>query len=193
MSKYNDTIYALSTPTGKSAIAIIRISGKNTNKVIKKISSLKKISANKRYVLLLKHKGFIIDEVVLFYYRAPKSFTGEDVVEINCHGGYAVINKITKTLGDLGLRLAEPGEFTKRALLNDKISLVKTESISDIVNAETEKQREIAVTNLSGGLSQFAKKINEKLTIILSMFKQNRLCIGKTNNKHLNLQLMSEN
>jgi tRNA modification GTPase len=118
--------------------------------------------------LFLNYKGVSIDQVVALYYKAPRSFTGEDVVEINCHGGFAVISKISKTFEKLGLRLAEPGEFTKRALLNNKIDLVKTESISDIINAETDKQREVAIKNLSGGLSQFIKKINKNLTLVLA-------------------------
>ena len=168
MSKYNDTIYALSTPRGKSAIAIIRISGKGAIKTLKTISSIKKIKTNEANILFLKHKRVTIDQVVAIYYKAPKSFTGEDVVEINCHGGSAVISKISKTLEKLGLRLAEPGEFTKRALLNNKLDLVKTESISDIISAETDKQREVAIKNLSGGLSQFTKKVNKKLTEVLA-------------------------
>ncbi|MDC0058136.1 tRNA uridine-5-carboxymethylaminomethyl(34) synthesis GTPase MnmE [Pelagibacteraceae bacterium] len=168
MPKYNDTIYALSTPPGKSAIAVIRVSGKDAVRALKEITPSKKIFTNKVNILILKHKGLLIDEVVVFYYKAPKSFTGEDVAEINCHGGIAVIKKIFKTLEELGLRHAEPGEFTKRALLNGKIDLVKTESISDIINAETEKQREIAIKNISGELSQFTKKINEKIALNLA-------------------------
>ncbi|MBD1147768.1 tRNA uridine-5-carboxymethylaminomethyl(34) synthesis GTPase MnmE [Pelagibacterales bacterium SAG-MED31] len=168
MSKYNDTIYALSTPVGKSAIAVIRISGKKVFKTLEKITKLKKIIPNKTNILFIKHKGLLIDQVTLHYYKGPKSFTGEDTAEINCHGGIAVISKISKTLEDLGLRLADPGEFTKRALLNDKIDLVKTESISDIINAETEKQRELAIKNLNGDLTKFTKKINEKISINLA-------------------------
>ncbi len=168
MSKYNDTIYALSTPPGKSAIAIIRISGSGAIKALKKISSVKKIKTNAANLLFIKDKTTIIDQVVALCYRAPKSFTGEEVVEINCHGGHAVISKISSTFEKLGLRLAEPGEFTKRALLNNKIDLVKTESISDIINAETEKQREVAIKNLSGGLSNFTAEISKKLSEVLA-------------------------
>ena len=168
MSKYNDTIYALSTPPGKSAIAVIRVSGTGAIKALKKISSIKKPKVGAANLLFIKHKTTIIDQVVAMYYRAPKSFTGEDVVEINCHGGQAVISKISTTFEKLGLRLAEPGEFTKRALLNNKIDLVKTESISDIINAETEKQREVAIKNLSGGLSDFTKEINKSLVVVLA-------------------------
>ncbi len=168
MSKYNDTIYALSSPPGKSAIAIIRISGGGAVKALKKLSSIKKLKIGAANLLFLKHNKTTIDQVVAIYYKAPKSFTGEDVVEINCHGGQAVISKISTTFEKIGLRLAEPGEFTKRALLNNKIDLVKTESISDIINAETEKQREVAIKNLSGGLSSFTKEINKNLAAVLA-------------------------
>ena len=168
MYKHNDTIYALSTPLGKSAIAVIRLSGKDAIKVIKQISSIKKIKNNETKVLFLKHKGAPVDQVIVAYYKSPNSFTGEDVVEINCHGGIAVIKKISKILEQNGLRLAEPGEFTKRALLNNKLDLVKTESISDIINAETDKQRELALNNLSGGLSLFIKEVNNNLAQVLA-------------------------
>tara|TARA_Y100001970_G_scaffold30162_1_gene37422 strand:+ start:9661 stop:10956 length:1296 start_codon:yes stop_codon:yes gene_type:complete len=164
MSKYKDTIYALSTPQGKSAIAVIRVSGKTALKVIKKIAKIKKIIPNKTNLLFLKHKDTIIDQALVIYFKSPNSFTGEDVVEIYCHGGFAVIDKISKTLENNNVRLAEPGEFTKRALLNDKIDLVKTESVSDIINAETEEQRVLAIKNLSGGLSDFTTKINQKIS-----------------------------
>ena len=168
MSKYNDTIYALSTPTGKSAIALIRVSGKKTLETIKKISSIKKISPNKTKVTFLKHKNKIIDQVIITYFKKNKSFTGEDMFEINCHGSPAIIIKISKTLKYLGLRLAEPGEFTRRALMNDKIDLLQTEGLSDLINAETEKQRSLAITSLSGDLSVFVKDINNRLSLVLA-------------------------
>ena len=164
MSKYKDTIYALSTPQGKSAIAVIRVSGKKALNVIKKITKIKKIIPKKTNLLFLKDEDIIIDQTIVIYFKSPNSFTGEDVVEIYCHGGFAVIDKISETIEKIGARLAEPGEFTKRALLNDKIDLVKTESISDTINAETEKQRVLAIKNLSGGLSEFTTKINKKIS-----------------------------
>ena len=168
MSKYSDTIYALSTPPGKSAIAVIRVSGKKVLKIFKQITKKSKITPNKTNLVFLKNKDALIDQVLVIYFKSPNSFTGEDVLEINCHGGLAVIDKIYKTLEDVGARLAEPGEFTKRALLNNKIDLVKTESISDIINAETEKQRELAIKNISGGLSEFTTEINKKITTNLA-------------------------
>ena len=168
MSKKTDTIYALSTPYGKSAIAVIRVSGDEVLKILKQITNIKKIIPKKTNILFLKNQKNIIDQAAVVYFKSPNSFTGEDVVEINCHGGFAVIDKISKTLESLGARIAEPGEFTKRALLNDKIDLVKTESISDIINSETEKQRELAVKNLCGGLSDFTSEINKKITSVLA-------------------------
>ena len=164
MSNYSDTIYALSTPQGKSAIALIRVSGEKALKVIKKITKIKKIIPNKTNLLFIKNNNILIDQALIIFFKSPNSFTGEDVLEINCHGSFAVIDKISKTLEENGVRLAEPGEFTKRALLNGKIDLVKTESISDLINAETEKQRELAIKNLAGGLSEFTTKINQKLS-----------------------------
>lgn len=168
MSKYNDTIYALSTSTGKSAIDVIRISGNNSLKILKKIILINKIIPNKTNLVILKYKKEVIDRVILTYFKAPKSFTGQDVFEINCHGSPAVVKKISNILSFLGARLAEPGEFTKRALMNNKLNLVQTESLSDLINSETEKQRSLAINNLSGGLSLFVEKINKKLTQLLA-------------------------
>ena len=134
MSKYNDTIYALSTSTGKSAIDVIRVSGDKSLMILKKISPIKKIKPNKTSIVLLRFKKEIIDQVILTFFKAPKSFTGQDMLEINCHGSPAVVNKISYILNVLGGRLAEPGEFTKRALMNDKLDLVQTESLSDLIN-----------------------------------------------------------
>ena len=157
MSKYKDTIYALSTPTGKSAIALIRISGNNTLGILKKISSIKKITPNKTKLTFLKFQKQLIDQVIVVYYKKPNSFTGEEMIEINCHGSSAIISKISKTLEFLGVRLAEPGEFTRRSLMNDKVDLLQTEGLSDLINAETEKQRSLAILSLSGELSLFIR------------------------------------
>ena len=168
MPKYEDTIYALSTPTGKSAIALIRVSGKDSLKVLKKLSSIKKITPKKTKLTFLKFNKSIIDQVIITYFKKPNSFTGEDMVEINCHGSVAIILKITQTLDLLGLRMAEPGEFTRRSLMNDKLDLVQTEGLSDLINAETDKQRIMALSNLSGDLSSFVERINNGLRKILA-------------------------
>src|SRR5210317_489643 len=168
MSKYKDTIYALSTPTGKSAIAVIRISGEQSLNVLKKISSIKKIQPNKTKLTLLNFQKQIIDQVLVVFFKKPNSFTGEEMVEINCHGSNAIITKISKILEILGLRLAEPGEFTRRSLMNDKLDLLQTEGLADLINSETEKQRSMAISGLSGKLSKFVNKTNEQLKLMLA-------------------------
>jgi tRNA modification GTPase len=168
MSKYKDTIYALSTPTGKSAIAVIRISGDQSLNILKKISSIKKITPNKTKLTLLKFEKQIIDQVLVVYFKKPHSFTGEEMVEINCHGSIAIINKISQILEILGTRLAEPGEFSRRSLMNDKLDLLQTEGLADLINSETEKQRSMAISGLSGKLSKFVNETNKKLRSILA-------------------------
>ena len=168
MSKYNDTIYALSSASGKAAIAIIRVSGNNTKNIIKKISNIKKDTPNKTKLTLITFKKKIIDQAIVTYFKKPKSFTGEDMLEINCHGNPVIISKISDVLRTLGARLAEPGEFTKRALINNKLDLVQTESLSDLINSETEKQRSLALSNLTGKLSLYTDKINLELSNIVA-------------------------
>ena len=168
MSNYKDTIYALSTPTGKSAIAIIRISGKQSLEVLKKISLIKKILPNKTRLTFLKFKEEIIDHVLVVFYKKPKSFTGEEMVEINCHGSTAIITKISNILETLGVRLAEPGEFTRRSLMNDKLDLPQTEGLVDLINSETEKQRSMAISVLSGKLNMFVNEISGQLRLMLA-------------------------
>ncbi len=168
MSKYKDTIYALSTPTGKSAIAVIRISGDKSLDTLKKISLIKRIVPNKTKLTLLKFQKQTIDQVLVVYFKKPSSFTGEEMVEINCHGSTAVITKISKTLEILGIRLADPGEFTRRSLMNDKLDLLQTEGLADLINSETEKQRSMAVSGLSGKLSKFVNETNKQLRLMLA-------------------------
>ncbi len=168
MFKYKDTIYALSTPTGKSAIAVIRISGDQSLGILKKISSIKKIIPNKIKLTLLKFEKKIIDQILVVYFKKPNSFTGEEMVEINCHGSIAIITKICKILEILNARLAEPGEFTRRSLMNDKLDLLQTEGLADLINSETEKQRSMAISGLSGKLSKFVNETNEQLRTVLA-------------------------
>jgi tRNA modification GTPase len=168
MSKYKDTIYALSTPTGKSAIAVIRISGDQSLDILKKISSIKKIIPNKIKLTFLKFEKQIIDQILVVYFKKPHSFTGEEMVEINCHGSIAIITKIFKILEVLDIRLAEPGEFTRRSFMNDKLDLLQTEGLADLINSETEKQRSMAISSLSGKLSKFVNETNNQLRTMLA-------------------------
>ena len=158
-----EPIFALATPKSRSALAVFRVSGKLSHKIIKKISTKKKWTNNKSSLnYLLDHKKEKIDKTLTTFFKGPQSYTGEDMVEISCHGGLAVINKIAETLTKQGVRHAEPGEFTKRALKNDKLDTTQAESIADLVNSETEKQRIVALKNLDGELSLFLKKLRKK-------------------------------
>ncbi len=168
MKPFKDTIFALSTQKGKSGIAVFRISGKNSHKIIKSISSKKNFKANFASLNNILDGKNIIDQTLTTLFKSPKSYTGEDMVEISCHGSISVINKINKTLLKKQIRIAEPGEFTKRALMNNKLSVLEAETINDLVNAETENQRKIAIGNLSGSLDIFINEVSNKLKKLLA-------------------------
>ena len=165
------TIYALSTGPGISGIAIIRVSGKKTGDVIKKITRNK--LPNPREATRRKfnyiNTNELIDEGVLLWFPGPNSYTGEDLAEFHVHGSRAVINALHKTLSQIkNCRLAEPGEFTKRAFQNGKISLLKAESIADLISSETEIQRKQALKIMSGKSSDQFNSWRDKLLKILS-------------------------
>ena len=165
------TIYALSTGPGIAGIAIIRVSGKNTADVIKKITGNK--LPNPREATRRKfnyiNTNELIDEGVLLWFPAPNSYTGEDLAEFHVHGSRAVITALHKTIAQIeNCRLAEPGEFTKRAFQNGKISLLKAESIADLISSETEIQRKQALKIMSGKSSNQFNSWRAKLLKILS-------------------------
>ncbi len=175
-----DTIAAISTPIGTGGIGIIRISGSEAitaaNKIFKGINER---AAENTVALMSSHtlkygiitdpvSGEFIDECLLSVMRAPHTYTREDVVEINCHGGYAVLRKILSVLFDLGIRPAEPGEFTKRAFLNGRIDLSKAEAVMDIINAKTQSGRKTAAEQLSGRLYREIGAIREQLKLCLA-------------------------
>ncbi len=168
MKVSKDTIFALATQRGKSGIAVFRVSGKGSHTIIKSISSKKKFRTNFVTLNNLLDGKTVIDQTLTTFFKSPKSYTGEDMVEISCHGSISVINKITKTLLKKQIRLAEPGEFTKRALMNDKLGVLEAETINDLVNAETENQRKIAIGNLSGNLDKFINEISNKQKKLLA-------------------------
>ncbi len=163
MSK--ETIYALSSAQGKSAIAIIRLSGPLSFNTVKAISSNMPKKQNSQCLNnILDDDNSIIDQTLTTFFKAPKSYTGEDMVEITAHGGGAVIKKILNRLSNFKqVRIASPGEFTRRAYENGKLDLTQVEAIADIVNAETEIQRKQAISHLSGSFFQSSKKIFENL------------------------------
>ncbi len=168
MKASNETIFALATQRGKSGIAVFRVSGKRSHTIIKSISSKKKFKTNFATLNDLLDGKSVIDQTLTTFFKSPKSYTGEDMVEISCHGSISVINKITKTLLKKQIRLAEPGEFTKRALMNDKLSVLEAETINDLVSAETENQRKTAIGNLSGNLDKLVNEISNKQKKLLA-------------------------
>jgi len=165
------TIYALSSGAGVSGIAVVRISGKDTLKIINQISDGKppiaRVATIKKFNKI--NTSELIDEGILIWFPGPESYTGEDMAEIHVHGSIAVVRSILDELSKIeNCRLAEPGEFTKIAFQNEKINLLKAESISDLISAETEIQRQQAVKIMSGKSSEKFNLLREKLLKILS-------------------------
>lgn len=171
----NDTICAISTTLGVGAISIIRVSGKEAIEKVNNITNIdltnkKTHTVNYGYI---KDKDEIIDEVLITIMKAPKTFTTEDTVEINCHGGIATTEKVLELLLNQGIRLAEPGEFTKRAFLNGRIDLTESEAVNDLINAKTDKARQIVINNLKGSTSNKIRTLREKLVIIITNIEVN--------------------
>ncbi len=170
----DDTIAAISTAMGSGGIGIIRISGNLSLSIADKIfKSNKKPSLSESHRVLYGHiidpeNDIVIDEVLLTVMRAPKTYTTEDVVEINCHGGIQPLNKILEIVVNNGARLAEPGEFTKRAFLNGRIDLTQAEAVIDIINSKTDAARQTAVNQLSGKLNKKIKDIRSKVLDIIA-------------------------
>ncbi|WP_163328541.1 tRNA uridine-5-carboxymethylaminomethyl(34) synthesis GTPase MnmE [Desulfurobacterium thermolithotrophum] len=167
---WEDTIAAIGTPIGKGAIGIVRISGKDSLKILKEIFRTKEGSKKEKFENRKMHYGLVvdrfeepIDEVLAVYMRAPKTFTGEDVVEIHSHGGIVVVRKILREVLSNGARLAEPGEFSMRAFINGKIDLVQAEAINELINATSEVGAKLALKQLEGALSNKIKELRDKL------------------------------
>ena len=168
-----NTIVGISTAPGIGGIGIIRISGKNTFKIVEKIFNPK----NKQSIENIKgytiKYGYIVDgdsvldEVLVSYFKAPRSYTTEDMCEINSHGGNIVVKNILELCLKSGAKLAEPGEFTKRAFLNGRIDLTQAESVIDIINAKSEKEAEAGINQLEGKLSESINKIKKKILDIM--------------------------
>ena len=160
-----DTIVAIATSSGVGAISIIRISGEKAIEIANKVCDINLLNKNTHTINYghIIDKNTMIDEVLITVMHAPKTFTKENIVEINCHGGIAVTNKVLKILLQNGCRLAEPGEFTKRAYLNGRIDLLEAEGIMDMINAKSENARKLAMNTLNGNLSKKVKELREPL------------------------------
>lgn len=163
-----DTIAAISTPIGEGGISIVRLSGEDAIEIASKIfkgRNLKQVPTHTihyGHIINPKTKD-IIDEAMVSVMKGPKTFTREDVVEINCHGGMVVTNEILQLLLVNGARMADPGEFTKRAFMNGRIDLTQAESVMDIIRAKTDKSREIAMNQLKGGLLGKIRELRQDL------------------------------
>lgn len=163
-----DTIAAISSPKGTGAISIIRIDGEKSHEIAKKITGLQKVEYKKVYHRFIKYKNEILDDVNIVFYESPNSYTGNDLVEIYCHGGILVTHKILDVILNEGARLAERGEFTKRAFLNGKLSLIQAEAIYQIIEAKSELSLKISLENLKGKLGKEIEEIRNKLLQILA-------------------------
>lgn len=169
----NQTIYALSTVFGKSGVAVIRISGKDALSSVSRMTNLDTASLKPRYAYFagLHHavSGELLDKCLLLYFQAPHSFTGEDVVELHTHGSRAVIATVMDSLAQIkDFRLAEPGEFSKRAFYNNKMDLTEAEGLADLIDAETVEQQKYAIRQMDGALRGLYEGWREELVKILA-------------------------
>jgi len=170
----NDTIAAIATSHGIGSIAIVRVSGDKALEIAKKIS--KKDGFTPRYAtlsLLYDKNKEIIDQSIIIYFKSPFSFTGEDIIEFQCHGGIIVARKILDTVIEYGARLANPGEFSKRAFLNGKIDLTEAEAIAKLIEAKSEDAAKILAKQLKGELKEYIEDIRESLIKILAYAEVN--------------------
>ena len=173
-----DTIAAISTPLGEGAIGIVRLSGTDSFKIAQKIFKGKDLNSVASHTLNYSHivdpdKDEILDEVMVGAMRSPKTFTREDIIEINTHGGIAVTNEILQLVIREGARLAEPGEFTKRAFLNGRVDLTQAEAVMDIIRAKTDKAMNIAVKQLDGSLSDLINNTRQEILNTLAQVEVN--------------------
>lgn len=170
-----DTICAISTSMGIGAISIVRVTGPNTIDILDSIfdHDLKNASSHTIHYGHIKYNEEIIDEVLVMLMRGPKTYTTEDTIEINCHGGVNTTKKIMEVLLANGCRLAEPGEFTKRAYLNGRINLLEAESVNDLIIAKTDAARTLAINNVDGKLTKQISNLREKIAKILANIEVN--------------------
>jgi tRNA modification GTPase len=170
-----DTICAISSSSGIGAISIVRITGPEAIDIVDKIFS-GTLKDKKTHTIHYGHiidNGNVVDEVLVMLMRGPKTYTTEDTVEINCHGGISTTGKILEILINNGARLAEPGEFTKRAFLNGRINLLEAESVNDLIVAKTDAARTLAINNVGGKLTEKIRELREKIVKILSNIEVN--------------------
>lgn len=170
-----DTIVAISSSAGAGAISIIRLSGSDALNIASKVftKDLTEVDTHTMHYGYIKDGEEKIDEVLVSVMKSPKTFTREDIVEINCHGGLATTNKVLEILLENGARLAEPGEFTKRAFLNGRIDLLEAEATMDLISSRAESTRKISINTLTGETSNLIKDLRKELVQIISNIEVN--------------------
>ena len=171
-----DTICAISTALGVGAISIVRVSGPNAIEIVNKIfkgKDLRKVDSHTINYGYIMDNNEVIDEVLVSVMLAPKTYTTEDIIEINCHGGISTTNKVLELLLTNGARLAEPGEFTKRAFLNGRIDLIEAESVGDLINSETEKSMRLSLNGVTGNITNLVNSIRKELVSISANIEVN--------------------
>lgn len=174
MNSINDTIVALASGAIKSAISVIRVSGSNSFEIVDSIFSNKKEKSHQKvYYGFIKDNEEIVDEVMITYYKGPKSFTAEDMVEISCHGNLYIVQKIIELLVSKNARIAEKGEFTKRAFLFNRIDLVNAEAVNDLINANSKQAVKLALSGLNGLTSKYVYELSDALLDVISQIEVN--------------------
>ena len=166
MSNWNDTIVALATAPGIGAIAVVRLSGTKAIEIVNGVFPKKDLLLQKTHTVhfgKIEFDNIVVDEVVITLYRAPKSYTGEEVVEISCHGSPFIQDSLLQLIIQQGARLAKPGEFTQRAFLNAKLDLTQAEAVADIIASNSQKSKQIALNQLRGGFANQLQHLREEL------------------------------
>jgi len=166
LTGWDDTIVALATPSGVGAIGILRLSGKNSISIINQLFPSKNLTLQDSHTLhvgYLRLEDRVLDEAVISLYKSPKSYTGEDVVEVSCHGSPYILEQVLQAIVNLGARIAKPGEFTLRAFLNGKMDLAQAEAVADLIASNTEASQKNAIQNIRGGFSKSLHELRGKL------------------------------
>lgn len=170
-----DTIVAITTPPGRGGVGIVRLSGPKSYSIVKKLSNQKEITPrNAYYCKFMGTKSDLIDQGILLYFKAPNSFTGEDVAELQVHGAPIVLDQLISTCVDLGARIANPGEFSQRAFLNEKMDLTQAEAIADLINASSVTATRLAMRSLQGDFSARINELNKQI-IHLRMYVESAI------------------
>lgn len=190
----NENICAISTALGVGAISIVRCSGPDVISIVNKIfkgTNLENVSSHTIHYGHIVDGYDVIDEVLVSVMRAPKTFTMEDVVEINCHGGISTTNKVLELLLVSGCRMATPGEFTKKAFLNGRIDLTEAEGIQELISSEGEEARKYAMNKVEGNLKNIIKSIREELVNLSAVLEVNYDYPEETDNPEMTYDLLS--